>query len=71
MLMDHNEKSDHDQELYANINGEKVKIDIPEEGALGILAYGAVGLKAWRKVKLEAQKKRNIQNDSQPSDINE
>jgi hypothetical protein len=65
------ENTSNDTILYANINGKKVKIEIPVEGALGILAYGAVGLKAWRKVKMEAQKLNNNQNNTQTSGINE
>ncbi len=58
-----NSKTNNNHILYATINGQKVKIDIPEEGAIGLLAYGAVGLKAWRKVRIEAQNKRKEEND--------
>lgn len=65
------EQSEIDNVLYANINGKIVKIDIPEEGALGLLAYGAVGLKAWRKVKTAAQNKRNKGKEIQTTEDND
>ena len=34
-------------------NKQKKTIEIPAEGALGILALGAVGIKAWRKKRAE------------------
>ena len=66
-----NNEQNKDKAIYAIINGENVKIDIPEEGALGLLAYGAVGLIAWRKVRLEAQKKKNILNSSKTNGNND
>ncbi len=40
---------------------EKVKLDIPATGSLGLLALGDVGLKAWRKKRAEV-KKQNMSN---------
>jgi len=66
MMPDKEEQSDNF--FYATINGEKVKIEIPEEGALGLLAYGAVGLKAWRKVRMEAKKRRDALNNNKTAE---
>ncbi|HIE02847.1 MAG TPA: hypothetical protein EYP59_21625 [Thiotrichaceae bacterium] len=36
------------------ISPEGKEMDIPPEGALGLLALGAVGIKAWRQARKEA-----------------
>ena len=70
-MNDNSEKTNIDNVLYANINGEKVKIDIPEDGALGLLAYGAIGLKSWRKVRIAAQNNRKKGEEKQTTEDND
>ena len=37
---------------------KKQKIEIDEQGSLGLLALGDIGLRAWRQVKKETQLKQ-------------
>ncbi|NVO01833.1 MAG: hypothetical protein HXX09_03955 [Bacteroidetes bacterium] len=48
-----NEKLD----FFITQEGKQVKLDIPVEGMLGLLAYGDIGLKAWRKKRTEELEK--------------
>ena len=65
------DQTGNNHEIYSIIDGKKVKIDIPVEGALGLLAMGAVGLKAWRKVRAEANKQNSDQTGDHIKDEDE
>lgn len=45
-------------EFYIDQDGKQVKLEIPEHGMLGLLAYGDIGLRAWRKVRQAELEKR-------------
>jgi|WetSurMetagenome_2_1015567.scaffolds.fasta_scaffold260455_2 hypothetical protein len=51
-------------------DGKEVKLDIPVEGMLGLLAYGDLGLLAWRNVRKEARKVREENNQKQKENVN-
>jgi|GEM_PF-3060860 len=38
-------------DLYIIENNQKVKLEIPPEGMIGLIAYGDLGIQAWRKAK--------------------
>lgn len=37
--------------FYIEHDGQKVKLEIPAGGMLGLLAYGDIGLRAWRRTR--------------------
>jgi hypothetical protein len=65
------DQPENDDVIYTIVDGKKVRIEIPVEGALGLLAMGAVGLKAWRKVRAEAHKQNDDQTDDHINDDDE
>ncbi|MEI6122518.1 MAG: hypothetical protein WCQ95_02710 [Bacteroidota bacterium] len=42
---------DDGTEFYIMQDGKQVKLEIPPEGMLGLIAYGDIGLRAWRKAR--------------------
>jgi hypothetical protein len=38
-------------EFFITVDGEQQKLEIPEHGMLGLLAYGDIGLRAWRQTR--------------------
>ena len=38
-------------DLYTIQDGKKVKLEIPAEGMIGLIAYGDLGIRAWRNAK--------------------
>ncbi len=47
-------------------NGKEM--DVPPEGALGLLALGAVGLKIWRQARKEAGEPSHWQKTEEPKE---
>lgn len=65
--------TENNKTTKAGVSGEAL-IDIPLEGALGLLAYGDLGITAWRNAKKKAywemMKEREENTDSDSASAN-
>jgi hypothetical protein len=55
--------TDNESEFFIIEDGKQVKLEIPLNGMLGLLAYGDLGVQSWRKVRQAEFDKKAAEKD--------